>query len=109
MEISLHKRILCLSINLICINFLPNNFLYNFISFTFCLAVLGLCCSLGFSLVAESGGYSVAVVRGPLIAVASLVKHRLKGAWASVATSHRLLSCGSRALEHRLNSYGTQT
>ena len=37
------------------------------------LAVLGLHCCTGFSLVMESGGYSLASVRGLLIAVASLV------------------------------------
>ena len=35
-------------------------------------AVLGLCCCVGFSLVAASGGYSPVVVCGLLIAVASL-------------------------------------
>ena len=30
------------------------------------------------------------------------------GAWASVAVTHRLSSCGSWALEHRLSSCGTQ-
>ena len=43
--------------------------LYNFIS----LAVLGLRCCTGLSLVALSGGYSQVAVRGLLIAVASLV------------------------------------
>ena len=37
------------------------------------LAVLGLCCCAGFSLVAESGGYSLAAVQGLLPAVTSLV------------------------------------
>ena len=50
------------------------NFLYNFI-YLF-LAVLGLCCCVGFSLVAESGGYSLVVMHGLLIAVVFLVvKH----------------------------------
>ena len=35
--------------------------------------MLGLCCYEGFSLVADSGGYSLDVVRGLLPAVASLV------------------------------------
>ena len=34
------------------------------------MAVLGLCCCAGFSLVAVSGGYSLHAVRGVLIAVA---------------------------------------
>ena len=37
------------------------------------LAVLGLHCCIGFSLVAGSGGYFLVVVRGLFIAVASLV------------------------------------
>ena len=36
-----------------------------------------LCCCVAFSLVMESGGYSLAAVHGPLIAVASLVEHGL--------------------------------
>ena len=46
--------------------------------FFFFFAVLGLCCCTGFSLVAVSGGYSLAAVCRLLIVVASLVaKHRL--------------------------------
>ena len=53
------------------------------------LAVPGLCCSAGFTLVAESGGCSLAVVNGLLTAVAALVlEHELQ---------HRLSSCGPRA------------
>ena len=37
------------------------------------LAVLGLCCSVGFSLVVTSGGYSLVAGHGLLIAVVSLV------------------------------------
>ena len=37
------------------------------------MAVLGLCCCVGFSLVTEKGGYSPVAVQGLLIAVASLV------------------------------------
>ena len=48
------------------------NFTYLF------LAVLGLRCCVGFSLVAVSASYSLVVVHGLLIAVASLlVEHRL--------------------------------
>ena len=36
------------------------------------LAVLGLCCCTGFSLVVVIGGYSLVAVHGLLIAVASL-------------------------------------
>ena len=42
-------------------------------SLLFYMAVLGLCCFAGFSLVVESGGYSSLAVCGLLIAVASLV------------------------------------
>ena len=46
---------------------------------------------MGFSVVAESRGYSLAAVRGPLIAVASLVaEHGLQGAWASGAVPPEL-------------------
>ena len=54
------------------------------------LAVLGLGCCLGFSLVAMSAGCSVVAVCGLLIAVASLVGRGPPGAWASVAVAPRL-------------------
>ena len=42
------------------------------------LAVLGLCCFMGYPLVAMSGGYSPVAVHELLIVVASLVvEHRL--------------------------------
>ena len=37
------------------------------------MAVLGLCCCAGFSLLAENGGFSLVAVHRLLIAVASLV------------------------------------
>ena len=37
------------------------------------LVVLGLCCCVGFSLVAANGGYSLVMVCGLLIVVTSLV------------------------------------
>ena len=43
----------------------------------FFLAVPGLRCCVGFSLVVENGDNSLVVVRGLLIVVASLVEHRL--------------------------------
>ena len=59
---------------------------------------------MGFSLFVVSGGYSPVAVHGLLIAMASLVvEHRLYGSQASVAEAHGLRSCGSWALEHRLN------
>ena len=54
------------------------------------MAVLGIPCCSGFSLV---------VVLGLLTVVASLVKHKLQGMWASVVVppKHRLDSCGAWA------------
>ena len=49
------------------------NIFFFFFTFIFILAVLGLHCCVGFSLVAASGGYSLVVVRRLLVAVASLV------------------------------------
>ena len=43
------------------------------------LAVLGLCCCVGFSLVVASGAFSLAVVHRLLIAVASLVAQGFPG------------------------------
>ena len=61
-----------------------SNYIYLFI-FLLCwvFAVLGLCCSAGFSLVAVSGGYSIAVVCGLLITEASLVQ-------STASRAHRL-------------------
>ena len=71
------------------------------------LAVLGLHCCMGFSLVVKSRGYSLVVVHGLLIVRASLVaEHGLQGAWASVTAAHGLSSCSS--LEHKLHSCGSQ-
>ena len=55
------------------------------------MAVLGLRCCKGFSLVEASGDSSPVAVLGPLIMVASLiVEHGLWGARASVTVVHRL-------------------
>ena len=62
--------------------------------------VPGLCCCMGFSLVAGSRGYSLVAVHGLLIAVASPVGR----SWA--LGSLGFSSCGSWALEYRLNSCG---
>ena len=69
------------------------------------LSALGLrCCSRAFSSCGEWGLLFV-VVRGLLIVVASLgAKRRLY----SVVVACGLSSCGSRALEGRLSSCGTQ-
>ena len=64
-------------------------FVYSFI-YLF-LTLLGLHCCTGFPLVVASGGSSLAVVCGLLIAVASLVaKHQLHGSRAPVAVASRL-------------------
>ena len=60
--------------------------------------MLGLRSCLGFSLVVASGGYSPVVMLRFLIAMACLISEH-------VSRVHRLGSCSSRDLEHRLNSY----
>ena len=62
----------------------------------FFLAVLGLCCCVGFSLVVASRSYTLVAVRGLLVAVASLVaEHRVCGIWASVVVARGLSGCGA--------------
>ena len=56
---------------------------------------------MGFSLVVASRGYSPAAVCGLLTAVASLL-------WSMGSRPVGFSSCSSEALEHRLNSCGTQ-
>ena len=64
-------------------------------------SVLGLRCRSGFSLVVESGGYSVVVACGPLIVVASLVvEHGIQVIWASAVVTPRLQSTGSIVVAH---------
>ena len=56
----------------------------------------------------ESEGYSLVVVQGRLIWEAPFVaEHKLQGV-ASVCAARGLSICTSQALEHRLNSCGTQ-
>ena len=62
------------------------------------LVVLGVCCCGGFSLVAVNGGYSLVAVHKLLIAVASLVVHRLQGMEPSVAVVHGLSCPATRVL-----------
>ena len=61
-----------------------NNFIYLF------LAVLGLHCCEGFSLVAASRGNSLTVSPRLPLEAASLAGHRLSGAQASVVAAHGL-------------------
>ena len=73
------------------------------------LTLLGHHDCVGFSLVVESRGHSLAVVHRLLTVVTSLVaEHGLLGLWASVAVAHRHNTCGSWAVEHRLSSCGTR-
>ena len=70
--------------------------------------MLGLCCcTRAFSSCGEQGLLFV-TVHGLLIVVASHCGAQALGAWASVAAARGLSSCGSRTLEHRLNSCGAQ-
>ena len=71
--------------------------------------MLGLSCCVGYSLAEMSGGYSPVAVCRVLIGVSSRVAELgLKGVKASVVAAQGLSSCGSWALEHRLNSCGEQ-
>ena len=60
--------------------------------FNLFLAVLGLCCGAWASHCSGFSCYGAQAL----------------GAWAPVVVARRLSSCGSRALEHRLRSCGTQ-
>ena len=79
--------------------FFPNLFLNKFI-YLF-LVVLGLHCCVGSSLVAGSRGQLFVAVHRLLTAVASLLQ-------STGSRSRGLNSCSPWALEHRLNSWGTQ-
>ena len=64
-------------------------------------AVLGLCWSSGFSLVAASKGCSLVTVLEALSVLVSLVaEHGLLGKQASAVAAHGLSSCGSRVVEY---------
>ena len=73
-------------------SFCFNNCIYLF------LAVLGLHCCTGFSLVAESWNHPLVVLYRLLAVVASLV------ACTSVVAALGLSGCSSQPLEHRLSS-----
>ena len=64
------------------------------------LIMLSLSCYMGFSLVAASRGYSLLVVCGRLVMVASLVVD------PAVFAACGLSKCGFWALAHRLSSCG---
>ena len=79
-----------------------------FIYLCLVLAVLGFRSYAGFPPVVASRSCFLDVVPRLLILVASLVEYMLQSVWAPVTGTHGLNSCGSRALEHRLLSHGTQ-
>ena len=74
------------------------------------LAALGLCCfARAFSGCREWGLPFVVVLRLFIEVVSLVAEHGLQGMWVSVAEAHRLISCGSWALEHGLSHCGTQS
>ena len=60
----------------------------------------------GLSLVAVSGGYSSLQCAGFSLWWLFLLQSRGSRRTGSVVVAHGLSSCGSRALDHRLSSYG---
>ena len=68
------------------------------------LALLGLPCCAGSSLVVISRGCSWVAARGLLMAASLAAKHGLSGGRASILAARGLSAWGSRALEHRLSS-----
>ena len=79
-------------------------FFFNFYLFLYFLAMLGLRCCAGFSLVVWDRGYSLAVSREQL-----LLRWGLLLLEAQALGHSGFSSLGSRALEYRLNTCGTQT
>ena len=84
-----------------------------FLSFFFFLIIhLWLCwvfiAALWLSIVVESGGYSLAVVLGFLLAAVSFVaEHRLCGTQASAVAAVGLSRCSWRAPKCGFSSHGT--
>ena len=60
----------------------------------------------GLSLVVVSGGYSSLWCTGFLLQWLVLLWSKDSGTRASIVAAHKLSSCGTRALECRLNSCG---
>ena len=97
-----YKFILCGSFFFFFLIYLLILFIYLF------LAALGLrCCTRAFSSCSERGLLFIAV-HGLLTTVASRCRAQALGPRASVVVAHGLSSCGSRDLERRLSSCGTQ-
>ena len=67
---------------------------------TLFLTLLGFCCCVGFSLAAESGGYS-------LVSVWASHCNGVSCCGAQALGYSGFSTCGSWALEHRLSSCGT--
>ena len=84
-------------IHLFCVGkgFLINLFIYSF------LAVLGLCCCVGFPLVLVSGGYSSLRCTGFSLRWLLLL-------WSTGSRRVGFSSCGAQALERRLSSCGAR-
>ena len=80
-------------------------FFFFFFSF-FYFSALHLGCCTGFFLAARSKGYCFVLELRLLLAVASLVEHKLWGSLASVVAAQVLSSCSSQALEPGLRSCG---
>ena len=66
------------------------------------LAVLGLHCCVGFSLIMASGGHSSHGAQASHCGGFSCCGARALGVQASVAVVHELSSCGTQALDRRL-------
>ena len=85
--------------------FFLNKFTYFYLLF---FAVLGLCCCMrAFSSCSEQALLCCGV-RASYCSGFSCCGARALGMWASVVVTHRLSSCGSRALELRLSSCGAR-
>ena len=72
-------------------------FFFFFLRLYLYLAVLGLRCYMEFSVVVASEGYSIVVVHGLLIAMASLVAQHVLQLFQFPGLEHRLNSCSTQA------------
>ena len=91
--------------------FFLNKFIYLFIYLLIYLFIFGCAGSSllrELSLVAVIGGYSSLWCAGFSLRWLLLLWSTGSGTWASVATAHKLSSCGSWALECRLSGCGAQ-
>ena len=86
-----------------------NLFLKKYLLICLFLALLGLCCCTGLSLVAVIGGSSLGAVPGFLTAMVSFSGERALERGDSVAAARGPGSYGPQALRNRLISCGAQT